>query len=60
MPVENTNKGCYGCIYLKSTFHLKDGKVTKRVDTCTYDNHKIKDKEKACSHYKEIKPPPGI
>ena len=54
------NKGCYSCIYLKSTFHLKDGKVTKNIDTCTKDNHNITDKEKGCEFYQEIKRPPGI
>jgi hypothetical protein len=60
MSITNKNKGCYSCIYIKSTFFLKDGRVTKSVDTCTKDNHIIEDKEKGCEFYKEIKRPPGI
>lgn len=57
MSIKNTNEGCYSCIYIVSTFHLKDGKVTKSIDTCKHDNHIIKDKEKACSFYDKIKMP---
>ena len=51
------NKGCYSCIYLKSEFYLKNGRVTKSVDTCTKDKHNIKDKEKGCNNYIELKLP---
>jgi len=47
--------GCYSCIYLKSEFYLKDGRVTKSIDTCTNDNHIIEDKEKGCDSYVKVK-----
>ena len=54
-------KECYSCIYLKSEFSLRDGKIVNHIDKCEHPDHAqiIEDMDKGCDDYKQI-PMPGI